>query len=477
MSTTTESQALRGGVLNVRHLVFFVVAAAAPLTTIGGFAPLAFSMGGQSSPVGYLIAGLVYGLFAVGFCAMSRYVKSGAFSAYIGHGLGHRMGGGAAVVAWLGYTTGQIGFCAAAGLFASHALGSLAGVEVNWPICAAVIALGTAYVSYCRVDLGAKLLALLLFGEIGILILLAVAIILKGGPEGFSLEGFNPGNWSMSAMGSLFIITFVVYIGFEQTAVYAEESKDPIRTVPRATYVAVILLAALYTVLSWVLLMAIGPSSLSSFLTTGDPSMMVINLNEKYLGSFMSNVMQVLIVTSFIAGVLALQNAGARYLFNMGRDGIVSNVFARTSQGNGTPKVAVFTQGTLVFLATVAFGMSSLDPYSQLVVWMNTPTLVGVLGLQVLTSIAVIRFFAKCPGEVSRWHSVIAPGLAVLSLGAVLILICCKMDLLTGLDTTGNLLVNIPLLLAFAFGFYRAHLLGASSTAGLDPSLPSVSKV
>ncbi|MER5183313.1 amino acid permease [Streptomyces sp. NPDC002896] len=62
-----------------------------------------------------------------------------------------------------------------------------------------------------------------------------------------------------SAIGGVFVITFVSYVGFEQTAIYSEEARDRRRTVPRATYTAVLFLAVAYTFCAWVTLMAAGP--------------------------------------------------------------------------------------------------------------------------------------------------------------------------------------------------------------------------
>ncbi len=136
MSTGTNappSTALRKNSISTRHLVFFVIAAAAPLTVLAGFLPFTLLVGRLNSPVGYLIGGLVCTLFTVGFIAMSRQVRdAGAFYAYIKTGLGDKIGSGAALVAYVGYTLGQIGFCAAAGLFASEALKQFVGSEIPW---------------------------------------------------------------------------------------------------------------------------------------------------------------------------------------------------------------------------------------------------------------------------------------------------------------------------------------------------------
>lgn len=451
-----DGSALKSNSISARHLVFFVVAAAAPLTVMAGFAPLAFLVGGQVAPVGYLAAGLVYMLFAVGFVTMSRHVRNaGAFYGYIREGLGKEAGGGAAAVAWTAYTLGQIGFCAAAGLFASNALDQFLGLTISWGVCALVIGAAVVAVSWANVMVGARVAAVLLITEIGILVVLLIAIVVKGTPAGYSLEGFNPSNWTASLLGGLFVITFVVYIGFEQTAVYSEEVKDPARTIPRATYIAVGLLALIYTVASWLLLMALGPDGLAKALS-GDVSTLVFDVNNDYVGKLATDVMQILVVTSFIAGVLALQNAGARYLFSMGRDGLLPARLTHTGP-TGSPRTAVLVQGA-VFLAVLAgFIIADRDPYTEVVIWTNTPTLVGVLALQIVTSIAIVKYFASDRRGEGMWKTSIAPTAATVVLAVIFWLVCTKMGTLTALGTAGNIWINVPLVVGLIVGVVRAR--------------------
>ena len=62
---------------------------------------------GAALPVGYVVPGIVYLLFAVGFTAMSRHIRgAGAFYAYITEGLGKTVGAGSSVVAYVGYLGG-----------------------------------------------------------------------------------------------------------------------------------------------------------------------------------------------------------------------------------------------------------------------------------------------------------------------------------------------------------------------------------
>ncbi|MFD0564115.1 hypothetical protein ACFQ2M_20415 [Kitasatospora saccharophila] len=84
--------------------MFFVVAAAAPLTVLAGIAPFAIGVGGASAPAAYLISGALLVLFAAGFTAMSRYVRNaGAFYAYVARGLGRTLGVVTAYVAVVSY--------------------------------------------------------------------------------------------------------------------------------------------------------------------------------------------------------------------------------------------------------------------------------------------------------------------------------------------------------------------------------------
>ncbi|NHN56460.1 APC family permease [Calidifontibacter sp. DB0510] len=445
---------LRKNTVTTRHLIFFVVAAAAPLTVSAGFLPLGLLVGGTMLPVAFLIAGATYAIFSVGFTAMSRHVvDSGAFSAYIEAGFGRVAGGSAALVAWTGYTLGQIGFASAAGLFASVPIDSQFGVTIPWGICATVISAAVVALCWARVDLGARVAALLLLLEIGVLAVFVIAVWLRGGAAGIPWQTLQPSAWQAPTLSAAFLITFLVFIGFEQTAVYGEEVADAQRAVPRATFAAVAILTLIYALAAFTIVMAIGTGALAKVLS-GDPSQVVFNLNTSYVSAEMTTVMQVLVITSFVAGVIALQNAGTRYLFSMGRRGLLPRSLATTS-AQGSPHRAVLTQGVITTVAIAAFGLSSLDPYTQVVTWTNTPTLFAVLALQIVTSLAVVRWFTRRHQGESAWTRLVAPSLAAVLLAVVLWLAVSSMGLLTGLGNLGNLLVISPLLLAAAIGAVR----------------------
>ncbi|NED08245.1 APC family permease [Streptomyces sp. SID6648] len=430
---------------------------------MAGFGPLAFVYGGAATPSAYLLAGAVYLLFTVGFAAMSRHVSgSGAFYAYITRGIGIPVGAGSAMLAYVAYALGQIGFVAAGGLFLSTTLEDLFGFQMDWAVAAVVMTLVVGAMAHRRVELGAKVMGVLLTCEVGVLLVLAVAVLAQGGHEGLSAGSFDPGTVFTAGLGTMLVIPLTVFIGFEQTAIYSEEAKDPRRTVARATYIAVAFLAAFYTFTSWVLYMAIGPKALASALS-GDVSGLVFTLGDTYAGTWLVKAMEILMVTSYLAGVLALHNAASRYLFAQGRERLLPRAFGRIGDSTGSPAVAGGFQVALVLVALLAFRAAGLDPYRQIVVWTNTPTLIGVIFLQVLTSIAVIRYLGRLREGESLWQRLVAPALSVVLLATVLYLVLDKIALLTGEDTLSNTLMMLPLAAGFMIGLARAWRLRSRS--------------
>jgi len=145
-----------------------------------------------------------------------------------------------------------------------------------------------------------KVLGTLLIAETGILALLAAAILVKGGAHGLSLASFAPAHIVTGGMGSVLALAFGAFIGFEATAIYREEARTPNRTVPRATYVAVGFLGLFYAFISWVIIQAFGNTGAVQA-ASEDPAGMFFTAMNTYVGSWATDLMRVLIVTSLFA--------------------------------------------------------------------------------------------------------------------------------------------------------------------------------
>lgn len=368
----TTSGGLRRGTIGTWDLVFFVVAAAAPLTVMSGVAPLAIGTGGTGAPGGYLVAGVVMLVFAIGFTAMSRHVpNAGAFYAYIAKGLGRPAGVGASLVALFSYNAIGIGLLAAFGTFAHTTFDDLVGLDLPWWLWAAVGQLVVGWLGYRQITLSAKVLGVFLLLEVLILVVLAVPVIVGGGQEGLSFHGFAPDKIFGSGVGALFVITFGAFLGFESTAIYSEEARDRGRTVRRATFTSVGFLAVFYTLIVWMILMAFGPEK-GVAEAVSDPAGMFFTAADTWVGPWASDAMHVLIVTSALAAVLAFHNASARYFHALGREGVLPAALGRAS-ASGSPAVASLTQSAITVVVIVGFTAFGADPYSQTFLWTNGP--------------------------------------------------------------------------------------------------------
>lgn len=443
---------LRAGSVGMWDLAFFVVAAAAPLSVMSGVSPLAIQFGGVGAPGGYLLAGIVFMVFAVGFTAMSRRLpNAGAFYAYVTHGLGRPTGVGAALVAVVAYNTIAIGFVAGIGVFAEATFDDVFGFHLPWTIWSLLGLAAIAYLGYNRITLSAKVLAVLLIAEVLILVVLAVPVILGGGEEGLSFSSFEPATIFGPGVGALFVLSFGAFLGFESTAIYSEEARDPKRTIPRATFLAVGFMGLFYALIVWTAIMSFGPSEALK-VADEDPAGMYFTAMREWVGSGASDVMHILIVTSTVASTLAFHNAASRYFFVLGREGVLPRALGRARVENGAPGVASLTQVALMALVVGVFTLFGAAPYEQTFLWLNGTGIVGLIALQALCSFAVVAWFRRVPTDANVIQRVLAPVAAGLALGTVVVLIVDNFAILTGAGTLVNVLLLLPVPIAMAVG-------------------------
>ena len=178
----TASNDLATGKLRTIDIVFFVVSAAVPLTVAVSSAPLSFRVGGIGAPGAMLASGVVLILFAVGFTAMSRFVRNTwAFHAYAAAGLGKPIGIGVAFVTIVAYAFLCVGFFALLGFYAGISASHLLGLEIPWWVWSGASVLLIGLLDYRRIDVGARVLAVLLTAEIAIFLVFSIAVIAQNG--------------------------------------------------------------------------------------------------------------------------------------------------------------------------------------------------------------------------------------------------------------------------------------------------------
>ncbi len=94
--------------------------------------------------------------------------------------------------------------------------------------------------------------------EIAIVLVLDFVIVVQGGDHGLSNGIVNPSAIFSGSLGIGLLFALISYVGFEATAIFRDEARTPERTIPRATYAALILIGVFYAVTSWALVSGWG---------------------------------------------------------------------------------------------------------------------------------------------------------------------------------------------------------------------------
>jgi len=429
---------LRKGALGVGAVTFFVISAAGPLVAIAGGAPLGMLLGnGAGMPGSYLITVVILLLFAVGYCSLARHVvNAGAFYAFAARGLGGMAGGASSMVALIGYNTMQIGLYGMFGA-AAQALFQQTGVSLPWWVYSYVAMASIAVLGYRQVDLSAKVLTLLVMAEYLCVLILDVAIIVKGGDSGLSAASFMPSRIFSGSPSIGLVFAFACFVGFEATTIYGEEAKDPKRTIPLATYFSVLLIGGFYMLSSWCMVNAEGTDKLAAYLGgLQDPTRFLFNMADRYVGHWLSLTMSVLFVTSVYAGLLAFHNSVARYFFAMGREGLLPEHFGKTHAVHQSPHAGSIAQTVIAAIVVGIFVITRQDPVLALFSWLTNVATLGIITLMAIASFAVPAFFFRNQ-KISDglFSSYVAPSLAGILLVVVLYNIVINFTVLTGAST------------------------------------------
>lgn len=463
-ASTTQSVLARD-VLGVPGIVFLVLAAVAPLTGMVVVAAIGIAIGNGGGMVGaFLLVTVALVLFAVGYAQMSKeLVSAGGFYAFVVRGLGRPAGLVTGFVALLGYNCFVAGAIGTAGFFFSVVVADVAGLSVPWPVWSLVAVTAVFLLSRRGLDVSAKVLAVSLVLEVSILLVLDVSVLAR---QGFSLEVFSPSLVSSGSVGLALLFAANAFVGFEATALFSEEARDPQRTVPRATYVAIVFIGVFAATTTWAIVSAVGVARAQQVglakLATGD---LVFSVSQQFLGTALTKTMMLLLLVSLFAALLALHNSATRYIFALGRVGVLPRALGRTGAGSGAPRNAASAQ--LGFSAAVAFvyWVAGLDPITALTASMTGFGTLGILVLQLLAAVAIVVHFRRV-GDRRLVTTLVAPGLGALALAGIVTLAIANFSDLAGSQSA--VIGALPWLLLLAV------VGGLSTAAWLRGSRPQV---
>jgi amino acid transporter len=458
---STVSNALARDRLGAPGIGIAIASSVAPLTVVAGVVTTGLAVTGLTGvSIAMIAVAVVLIIFAVGYMAMARHItNTGAFYAYVAKGIAKPAGVGTSWLALAAYNCFQLASYGGVGAIGAPLVKDWFGLDIQWFVLAFITWVIVALLGIRDVGLSEKVLAVLVIAETVLVVIYSFAILLTSGFQFHTAPLSLHSLWGPGA-GALLVIAFTSFAGVEQGAVYTEESKDPRRTVPRATYVTIILIAVLYAFASWVQISAAGDQAVERAGKEGPD--LFFNLASVSLGKVSLDFGHALFLTSLIAAMIAFHNIIARYTFALGREGVIPRFLGRTV--NGAPRNASLAQSVLGLIVIFAYAILGWDPLVKLFFWGGTAGGLGVMLLITITSISVIGFFLRNPEGESLWHRLVAPSIASVLLLIISYLALTNLSTLFGVDpNTGPAwVVPTAYLVIFAAGIVWGLILRSS---------------
>ncbi|MFI5623118.1 APC family permease [Nocardioides sp. NPDC051685] len=413
----SSTQRLKPNAVGLIGVLFMAVATAAPITAMVGNVPIAIGFGnGSHAPAGYLVATIVLSLFSLGYSAMAKHITAtGAFYGFISYGLGRIVGMGAGALTTLAYVVFEASLVGIFAFFAKTFASAHLGLEVSWIWFALLMLAVNALLTYFDINLAAKVLGLFLVAEILMLGLMTLTVLFSGGgPDGWTLDSLNPiaafqnlsanvtgpDGKTIAATGSAGIGLFFAFwswVGFESTAMYGEESREPKKMIPKAIMLSVVGIGLFYVIVSWSAIVGTGPDrAIALAQDSATAGQIFFGPVEQHLGHWAVVMFDFLLMTGSYACGMAFHNCAARYIYAIGREDLVpgfGKTIGATHPVHGSPHVAGFVQTAIATAIVGWFFLTGRDPYGQLYALMAILGTTAILIVQALAAFSSIAFF------------------------------------------------------------------------------------
>ena len=217
-----------------------------------GFA-LIVSTAGIAAPLTVVVAAIAIGLLGNTLSQFSRSRPStGSFVTFIGRAFGGYSAVVAAVVLCAGYILAVASVVAISGGWTETIIEHYLSIKIPWQILTALLTGGALYLIIAGAKPSTNVAAVFFGFEAVLLIVISIALLIQHSGS-INLKPFDPGNLNrgFSGLSLGFPLAVYLFIGWENSAAMAEETKDPRTAVPKAVFTSIALIAVLYIFLSY----------------------------------------------------------------------------------------------------------------------------------------------------------------------------------------------------------------------------------
>jgi amino acid transporter len=375
------------------------VAGVAPTTTPTINVALVFAAAGSGSWFAYLIATCGMLLVALNLRHFARnFSGAGSLSEFAGHGLGPLA---KLVTAWallIAYITVSAATLAGSTAYLS-ALFASAGLSL--PILFWVAVEGAIAVLFAFRDIRLSTLAMLALESFSILlvVLLGLAILHRQGLA-VDLSQFDTGSLASGGLNNALLIAVLSFAGFEAAATLGDESKKPLRDIPRALVLTPLLAGLFFIFSAYVIVLGFNRYDIAVATSSAPLDDLAHALDLPGLGTLVALGTAISLFTCVVATMLA----ASRIAFALARQGNLPDVIGRLDR-RSRPIVGVGISAFLVMGLTLALASFAkpLDIYD----WLGT---FGTYGCVIAYAMvcAAAPVYLRRSGDLRARHAIIA---------------------------------------------------------------------
>ena len=315
---------------------------------------------GVGAPLTILLAMLVVLALTNTLAEFSRYRPStGSFVTFIGMAFGPVAGAAASIVVTVGYCIAASSAVVASGGWAHSTWLLFVGGDVPWQALSLAATVVVGLLIARGIVLSTLWAAIFFYFEMLLLVAGAIVLLVIH-RHAISWAPLLPSSLSggLAGVGAGFPLAIYLFIGWENSAMLAEETIDPRRNVPRALVTGTLAIGALYLLLAYATEIAfhgdaaaIGRSQLPfvDAIRVSAAGLLII----AYLAG----------LTSIFSALIGLTNSQARILFSSSREGLLPVVFGKIHPRHRTPHVAMWSFILAALATVVVFGyLYDIDP-------------------------------------------------------------------------------------------------------------------
>ena len=452
-----KNYGLHAGVLGPVEILAQSVSAVAPSATPALTIPIVFALAGNATWFVYLLATLA--ILLVGFC-VSRFARisasPGSLYTYTSATLPPICAATAAWALLLAYIA--TGASVAAGALYYAVI--LAQQFLHWSAPAllilGIVCAAAGYIAWRDVKLSAEVMLWTEAVSVSIILLILGALVFHFGLR-LDWDQFRLRGAVFSSLGPALVLAIFSFVGFESATSLGAEARDPLRTIPRAVLLCALLVGTFFMLCSY--------SEVLGFRSVGGKLSATTSPLHQLAGvagvSLLGVAIDIGVMVSMFACVLACTTASSRLLMKMSHERLMPRALEHTGKRDDTPGAAIAAAVLLIFASAAVLtlrSISALDIYDLA----GSLSVFGFLTVYALMA-AALPFARRAAGQ----HSHI---IAVVSVVTVIVmLLIAAFDLQSASDVVhGRIIPGIYL--AYIILGLLVYLLFSRKSS---PELPS----